>query len=128
LDQYGYLKVFTLYLSYIGILHFGFIDGIYIKYGGKQEHEIDKRRLKGEHKFLVLFQLIITLFSGAIGLLFNDLILIAFSIAILPVNIQTLFKFLFQALGDFNIYSKIMIISPNILLIFNIFLIFIIKI
>jgi len=29
LDQYAFLKTFTLYIGYVGIIHFGFIDGIY---------------------------------------------------------------------------------------------------
>ena len=28
--DYGYYKTFTLYSSYIGLFHFGFIDGIYL--------------------------------------------------------------------------------------------------
>ncbi|KMY51039.1 hypothetical protein [Peribacillus loiseleuriae] len=128
LDEYASLKTFTLYLSYIGILHFGFIDGIYIKYGGKLETEIDKNRLKGEHKFLLLFQIIVTLLSLVIGIILQDGILVAFSIAILPINIQTLFKFLYQALGKFDIYSKIMILTPNLLLLLNLLIIFVLKI
>ena len=42
LDQYAYLKTFTLYIGFVGILHFGFIDGLYIKYGGRKEKELDK--------------------------------------------------------------------------------------
>ena len=34
LTNYGYYKVFVLYLTYIGLFHFGFIDGIYLKFGG----------------------------------------------------------------------------------------------
>ena len=34
-ESYAALKTFLLYTSYIGILHLGYIDGVYIKYGGK---------------------------------------------------------------------------------------------
>ena len=30
LDSYAYVKTYMLYISYIGFLHFGFIDGMYI--------------------------------------------------------------------------------------------------
>jgi O-antigen/teichoic acid export membrane protein len=127
LDQYAHLRTFTLYLSYVGILHFGFIDGIYIKYGGKLEGELDKKRLLGEHKFLVLFQLIVTILTLALGFILDDAILIAFSVAILPINLQTLFKFLYQAIGEFGVYSKIILITPNLLLIINLIIIFVLK-
>ena len=128
LDYYASLKTFTLYLSYAGILHFGFIDGLYLKYGGKAENDLEVSKLKGEHKFLVFFQLIITVLATALGLILKDGILIAFAITILPLNIQTLYRFLYQALGDFNIYSKIMLLTPNLLLVLNLIIIFVLKI
>ena len=128
LDQYASLKTFTLYLSYAGILHFGFIDGIYIKYGGKEFKDINIKKFKGEHKFLVLFQLSVTVIATVLGVVLQDWILIAFSIAILPFNVQTLFKFLYQAIGEFGLYSRIVIITPTIMLIFNLLLIFVVKI
>lgn len=128
LDQYAFLKTFTLYVSYVGILHFGFNDGIYIKYGGKLQEKIDREKLKGEHKFLFLFQLAVTIIICLIGFLIHDMILVVFSICILPVNLQNLFRFLYQAIGEFNIYSKIMIIPSILLLIINLFNIYILKI
>ncbi len=127
LDQYAHLRTFTLYLGFVGILHFGYIDGIFIKYGGKFENNNNKEQIKGEHEFLILFQLIITLFTAAIGIILNDKILFAFSICILPNNLQTFFKFLYQALGKFNVYSKIMILTPTLLLFVNLLNIFILK-
>ncbi|MFZ3100599.1 MAG: oligosaccharide flippase family protein [Desulfitobacteriaceae bacterium] len=127
LDQYAYLKTFTLYIGFVGILHFGFIDGLYIKYGGRKEKELDKGILKGEHNFLLSFQLIVTLFFIFMGIFSKDKIILAFSLAILPTNMQTLFKFLFQALGQFGAYSKIMLITPNLLLIMNLFVIYILR-
>jgi O-antigen/teichoic acid export membrane protein len=128
IDNYAYLKTFTLYMGYVGILHFGFIDGIYLKYGGKSETELDIGRLKGEHRFLIIFQLFVTLISLLLGVFLNDVYLIAFSIAIMPINMQTLFGYFYQALGDFNFYSKIILITPNILLFLNLMIIFVLKI
>ena len=33
IDDYAYLKLFSLYITYVGVSHLGFKDGIYIKYG-----------------------------------------------------------------------------------------------
>lgn len=127
IDQYAYLKTFTLYIGYVGILHFGFIDGLYIKYGGKTENELDKSILKGEQLFLLYFQMSVTLLFFFLGIVLKDNILLAFSLAILPINIITLFQFLFQALGQFGSYSKITLITPNLLLVMNLFIIYILK-
>jgi O-antigen/teichoic acid export membrane protein len=70
----------------------------------------------------------VTIFTGIIGFVLDDKILIAFSVSILPINMQTLFKFLYQALGEFDIYSRIMILTPLLLLFVNLFNIFILRI
>ena len=128
LDDYAALRTFTLYLSYVGILHFGFVDGVYIKYGGKYEEDLNPGKLKGEHRFLLLFQFLITALAIIVGIILDDIIFIAFAIAILPMNMQSLFSFLYQALGRFNIYSQIIVLTPTLLLLFNLLLIFVLKI
>lgn len=69
IDQYAYLKTFTLYTSYVGVLHFGFNDGIYLKYGGRKRHEIDLSSPKYERNFLLKFQLVVTLIFIVLGVL-----------------------------------------------------------
>lgn len=128
LDQYAYFKTFTLYLGYIGILHFGLADGLFIKYGGSYEDEVDKALLKGEHHFFLVFQFIITILLLIISLVLDDKILLAFSLSIIPFNILTFYKFFYQAIGKFDIYSKILILPPILMLIANLAVIFIFKI
>jgi len=128
IDNYAVLKTFTLYVGYVGILHFGFIDGIYIKYGGKFRREVDYERLKGEHDFLFFFQLAITGIFSLIGFIMQDVTLIAFAICILPINMQTFFGFFYQATGEFSTYSKIKIMPPLIVLFATIFIIYVLEI
>lgn len=35
IESYAGIKEFQLYVSYVGLFHLGFVDGIYLKYGGK---------------------------------------------------------------------------------------------
>ncbi|SHN11422.1 oligosaccharide flippase family protein [Halanaerobium congolense] len=128
LDQYSYLKTFTLYLGYVGILHFGLADGLFIKYGGSYEDDIDKSLLKGEHHFFLIFQLVISIAIIIISLFIDDEILLAFSLSIIPFNLLTFYKFFYQAIGRFNIYSKILIFPPVVMLVANLAVIFIFKI
>ena len=128
LDQYAYLKTFTLYLSYVGILHFGLADGLFIKYGGSYEDEVDKSILKGEHHFFLGFQFLISVIVIIISLIIKDEILFAFSLAIIPYNLLTFYKFFYQAIGKFDVYSKIIVLPSLIMLIFNLIVIFILEI
>lgn len=108
IEGYANLKTYTLYISYIAFLNLGFIDGLYIKYGGKKIENIDKRILKGEHNFLFVFQLIVSVIVLILGIVFKNVILFLFSISILPIMMQGFFKNLYQATGNFDRYSKIM--------------------
>lgn len=127
IEQYSYLETFNLYIAFIGILHFGFIDGLYIKYGGKSEKNIDKRILKGERKFFILFQTIISFIFLILAIILNDNILIAFSLVIIPINIQTMYKLFYQAVGEFKYFSKILLINSYLTLLINLLIIFVIK-
>lgn len=128
LDQYAYFKTFTLYLSYVGILHLGLADGLFIKYGGSYEDEVDKSLLKGEHHFFLVFQLVISIAIIITSLFIEDKILLAFSFSIIPFNLLTFYKFFYQAIGKFNIYSKILIFPPVVMLVANLVVIFIFEI
>lgn len=35
LESYGYYKLFQFYINYAGLLHLGYADGIFLRYGGK---------------------------------------------------------------------------------------------
>lgn len=40
--EYGYWQLYLFYSSYVGFLHFGWIDGIYLRFGGKEYKDLDK--------------------------------------------------------------------------------------
>lgn len=129
LDITGYadLKTYTLYLSYIGLFHLGFIDGLYLKYGGKKYQDANKEELLGEHFFLILFQLIITIILCLISLAMNNIILLLFSFSILPYMVCSFFKYIYQSFGEFGKYSKIMYIYSITYLILNVLLAFVFR-
>ena len=128
IDQYAYLKTFSLYVSFVGILHFGFLDGIYLKYGGKFKDNLNRNELKFEHNFLIFFQLLITFMFLSIAIIRKDLILLAFSLAIIPINMQTYFSFLYQSIGEMGTFAKIKTAYPIIILCLNLSLIFFVRI
>ena len=41
--QYAYYQLYIFYTSYIGFLGLGWLDGIYLRYGGKFYDKIDKK-------------------------------------------------------------------------------------
>ena len=63
MDSYGSYKLYTLYLSYVGLFHFGFIDGIYLKYGGVDYDDLDRELFRKFSKYLLVIESIISLLA-----------------------------------------------------------------
>lgn len=104
-ESYAYIKTFQLYINYIGILHLGFADSLYLKYGGKTQNTIDKDGLALELSTIRTFQFIITILALICSVILKDKILMLVSITILPYNMTNCFKGVCQATGNFKIYS-----------------------
>lgn len=121
-DSYAYLKTYTFYLSYIGLLHLGFIDGMYIKYGGKELEFLDKREFKLEHRMFIIIQSIITIFFITLALYKNDIIIFLFALSIVPINTVSFYKLFYQSIGKFKKYANISYVYTLIYLITNVLL------
>jgi O-antigen/teichoic acid export membrane protein len=51
--NYGYYKVFTLYLTYTAFLHLGFVDGILMVHGGEDYSTINKAKFQRNTVFFI---------------------------------------------------------------------------
>ena len=125
IEDYADLKTYTLYLSYIGLFHLGFIDGMYIKYGGKNINEINQNKLKAEHNIILLIEVIFTIIIVSIGLIVKNIIIVLLGISIIPAILSTFYKSIYQATGEFKKYSNIIYVYTIIYTIVNLFLVLI---
>ena len=123
LTDYGYYKVFILYLTYVGLFHFGFIDGIYLKYGGVDYNKLNKQKFRSYFSFLSKLEFIISI-VGVIAtlLLIKDEKRFIFSLLflnLLATNLTTYYQFISQITSRFKEYSlRIIILSfTNILIV-----------
>ena len=118
IESYANIKLFQLYITYIGILHLGFADGMYLKNGGKSIKEINSKEVLNEFKTFKIFQFVITIIAVTISIVFKNKILLFCSIVILPINVGNYIRNLYQAIGEFKRYSKFT--NINTILIFTI--------
>lgn len=116
--EYGEYRQYILYISYIAIFNLGYIDGIFIKYGG-ENLEYSKNDLKKEHRFLVIFQFIVTVILICVSIIKKDMLFLLLSLSIVPINVSGFHKMLYQSTGLFSKYSRVNILFT----IFNLFLI-----
>lgn len=127
IECYSNIKLFQLYIVYLGILTLGFGDGMYLRLGGKKIEDINKKEVLDEFKTFKYFQAVITIICIIISILIQNKILLFCSIVILPVNIGSYLRNLYQATGKFDLYSKFMNINTIFIFIINLFLVLIIK-
>lgn len=59
--EYGIWQLYLFYLSYIGFFHFGWLDGIYLRYGGISYKEIDTRKFSGQYYAFFILECIISI-------------------------------------------------------------------
>ncbi len=120
LETYAGLKTFLLYTSYVGILHFGYVDGVYIRYGGENKEKIYTDGFAYAHRVLVYFQIAVTGIGIAIAVILRDMTLLCAAISILPTNLSAFYKMIYQAVGDFNSYRMILNLTSALIFAANI--------
>ena len=105
-DDYGYYKTFSLYATYVGLFHFGFLDGIYLKFGGYDYEQLDKSKFRSYSRFLILLEFIISMIGCFVSLLFLSdnlkIIFIFVSIFLFTYNITGYYQYISQITGRFN--------------------------
>ena len=124
-ESYGHFKLFQLYINYLGVAHLGYADGVYLKYGGMKIQNIDTNELLLSSATIRSMQILIAVIAVVIfGALQNTIaVLLAFSCV--PVNMVTYYKNLYQATGEFKNYGIILSLSPIMMFICNMFLLFV---
>ena len=123
-EAYAMIKSFQLYVSYIGLFHFGYCDGMYLKYGGKKIEQIDKVEVVKDIATMRVYQILVSFIVMIVAIFIKDFAWFAFSIAIVPLNMVAYYKLLCQATGEFRRYGKITNIitfSSNLTVDFSIF-------
>lgn len=104
-DDYGYYKIYTFYAAYIGVLHCGYCDGIYLEYGGKGENEINRDRISNELATIFTYSVALALIACILGIARGDFTIICLGLTIVPNIAYTFYSYVYQATGDFKRYT-----------------------
>lgn len=114
--DYGYWQLYLFYLGYVGFLHFGWNDGIYLRYGGKLYDELDKNLFYSQFYLLFVLQLIIGIAIFTLSYFITEdtnrafvIRLIAFSLVL--ENTRYFLLFILQATSKFKEYSLIILLD-----------------
>lgn len=124
--EFGYWQLFTFFSGYLGLLPLGWLDGIYLRYGGEKYSDLDKNTFFSQFVMLMLLQLFFAILIIISGFYMNNQYysFITFSLAIyLIIYIaQSFCKFILQLTNRVKEYSVITILSSLIYVMAIIFL------
>ena len=114
--EYGYWQLYLFYSTYVGFLHFGWNDGIYLRYGGEEYRNLDKKLFFSQFHLLLIFQILIALIISVLSVIYikdADRLFIFLMVAICLVitNVRWMLIYILQATNRIKEYAQITIIG-----------------
>lgn len=111
-EEYGCWQLYLFYSSYVGFLHFGWNDGIYLRYGGKEYKELDKELFFSQFYMLIILQLLIAIIIFCSSFIFvidpiKSFIFKMTAICMLIVNVRYMLLYILQGTNRFKEYAHI---------------------
>lgn len=111
--QYSYWQTYVLYVGYVGVLHFGLLDGLVLRYSKYDYEELDKARLRSQFIILLIFTSITTLLTSVISLTVagypDKIIFVLVAVGIITKNIVTYSSYMFQITNRISKYVFLII-------------------
>jgi O-antigen/teichoic acid export membrane protein len=128
-EEYGYWQLYIFYSSYVGFLQFGWTDGIYLRYGGEEYKDIDKKLFFSQFWMLFSFQIIISIlilsFTNIWGSDINRIFILRMvSLCLVLTGIRAMLIFTLQATNRIKEYARVTMIGR--LIYFSVIIFFVI--
>lgn len=117
IEGYGYYQLYLFYIPYVSFLHFGWPDGVYLKFGGEDYNKLDKKYFKEQSYSMFIFQIILSsvffliLYFNHNNILSENLVFISVIFNIILLNMRTFLLFILQMTNKMKEYSRIIIID-----------------
>lgn len=58
--DYGFWQLYLLYVTYVSVIQMGWCDGVYLRYGGRDYYELDRKLLSSQFWYLIVFYLVLS--------------------------------------------------------------------
>ena len=113
--QYAYWQSFVLYVGYTGILHFGLLDGIVLRYSQYDYEVLDRQRIRSQLNILFVSTLLFAVLGIVYGMLFCSgtlrLTVILVSLGIISKNLFNYSSYTFQITNRISHYATLIIVQ-----------------
>lgn len=123
-EAYADFKTYILYSSYAGLLSFGFIDGMFLKYGGKILQQAKDNDCGSAIRTFYFFEALITIFMLVFGVLLQNMMVVLFALNVFSINVVNLYKNFSTATAEYRLYSISTSFEKAVVFLFNAIFIF----
>lgn len=115
-QDYSYWQLYLFYAAYVGFLHFGWSDGIYLRQGGKEYKSLEKEDIFSQFIMLVAMQfmlgaLLFVIIPNIITDSLKGKIIQLLIVTMVITNIRSMPLLILQAVNRIKDYAKAMIID-----------------
>lgn len=109
--EYSYWQLYVFYTSYVGFFHFGWADGIYLRFGGKKYEELDKSYFATQFWLMAFLEVFIAVLIGLFAVFFivdsdKQFILTITGVCCIVQIPRTLLQYLLQTTNRISDYAK----------------------
>lgn len=114
-EQFAYWQLYVFYSGYVGFFHFGLIDGIYLRIGGKEYADLDKNLFSRKFRLLLVFELLLSSIMIVIFLFITsdankkNVLVCTCILAVLTI-LKNFFLYILQAtnrIKEYALYTKL---------------------
>lgn len=111
ITSYGYWQLYVFYTTFSGFVNLGWVEGVYLDYGGKDSQSINSNDITLEYKLFLLYALSASFLLFSFGTFFADstnerFIFQMFAIATFLTVSRGFLQYLFQSIDEIKRYSK----------------------
>lgn len=116
IEEYGYWQLFMFYSIYVGFLHFGWNDGIFLRYGGKDYNDLDKQKFHSQFYSFFLFQSVLSVMFLLLSIKFTNIgervfVLKLIALTIVLTNTRYMLQYILQCTNRIKEYSQVIIVG-----------------
>lgn len=115
-EEYGYFQLFLFFIGYVGFFHFGWADGIILRYAGKTWESLSRPRFSGQiHAFLFFEIALWGLFALASWLYFGQgaqlFVLLCTAVGAVLVLANMFLRLILQAANRIKVYAFLVLLE-----------------
>ena len=115
-EEYGYFQLFLFFIGYVGFFHFGWADGIILRYAGKTWESLSRPTFSGQIHAFLFFEIVLWgLFALASWLYFGQgarfFVLLCTAVGAVLVLANMFLRFILQAANRIKVYAFLVLLE-----------------